>query len=287
LFAPIRNANYSMLNDVEWEGFKRIVGSFAEASSFGAMTLGYFAFSGKMWLLGTHSRFAGALALLSLTALIFSTSTTAYVGLSVLLVLCYLETLFQALRKPITPHMGFFLVVIPLIASIAVIAIALNDLYSAYVQDLIDTMVLNKMSTDSGVERSSWNAQAMQNLIDTFGFGAGNGSVRASSILFGIPASLGIIGTLFFVPFFIKIFFGRRNNSGRLDPVDDGLRQSARYACVAWFISAATSGAVIDLGLPFFAFAAFAAAQPFHQSPDKDDLWLASSLGVRGDPRTY
>jgi hypothetical protein len=288
LFAPIRNANYSMLNDTEMAGFKRIVGSFVEASSFGGMTLGYFAFFGKMWLLGTHFRFAGVLALLSLTALIFSTSTTAYVGLSALLVLCYLETLFQALRKPITPHMGFFLVAIPLIASITVIAIALNDSYSAYIQDLIDTMVLNKMSTDSGVERSSWNAQAMQNLIDTFGFGAGNGSVRASSILFGIPASLGIIGTIFFSLFFIKIFLGKRNDGGgRLDPVDEVLRQSARYACVAWFISAATSGAVIDLGLPFFAFAAFTSAQPFRQSPDNDDLLLVSSLGLRADAKTY
>src|ERR1700722_6544343 len=97
LFEPIRNANYSMLSDTEMSGFKRIVGSFVEASSFGAMTLGYFAFCGKMWLLGTYSRFAGALALLSLTALIFSTSTTAYVGLSALLVISYLEALFQAL----------------------------------------------------------------------------------------------------------------------------------------------------------------------------------------------
>jgi hypothetical protein len=288
LFAPIRNANYSMLNDVEWEGFKRIVGSFSEASSFGAMTLGYFAYFGKMWLLGTHSRFAGALTLLSLTALIFSTSTTAYVGLSTLLVLCYLETLFQALRKPITPHMGFFLVAIPLIASITVIAIALNDSYSAYIRGLIDTMVLNKMSTDSGIERSSWNAQAMQNFIDTFGFGVGNGSVRAASILFAIPASLGITGALFFGLFFIKVFFGKRNGgSGELVPVDEVLHQSARYACVAWFITAATSSAVIDLGLPFFAFAAFASAQPVRQSPDNNNLLLASSLGLRADPKSY
>jgi hypothetical protein len=283
LFAPIRNANYSMLNDTEIAGFKRIVGSFVEASSFGGMTLGYFAFFGKMWLLGTHSRLAGALALLSLTALIFATSTTAYVGLSALLVLCYSETLFQALRKPITLNMGFFLLGIPLIASIIVVAIALNDSYSAYVQDLIDTMVLNKMSTNSGIERSSWNAQAMQNFIDTFGFGAGNGSVRASSILFGIPASLGIIGTLFFSLFFIKVFFGKRNDGGgKRDPVDEILRQSARYACVAWFISAATSGAIIDLGLPFFAFAAFTCAPPVRLS-DNDDLLLVSSLGLRAD----
>jgi len=122
-------------------------------------------------------------------------------------------------------------------------------------------MVLNKMSTDSGVERSSWNAQAMQNFIDTFGFGAGNGSLRASSILFGIPASLGIVGTISFSLFFIKVFLGESGGS-KLEPIDDALRRSARYACAAWFISVATSGAFIDLGLPFFAFAAFTSARP-------------------------
>jgi hypothetical protein len=121
-------------------------------------------------------------------------------------------------------------------------------------------MILNKMSTDSGVERSSWNRQAMQNFIDTFGFGVGNGSVRASSILFGVPASLGLVGTLFFGMFFAIVFLGKSSQPGS-DRLDDALRQAAKHACVAWFIAGATSGAVIDLGLPFFAFAAFACAR--------------------------
>jgi hypothetical protein len=268
LFAPIRNANYSMLNDSEIAGFKRIVGSFTEASAFGAMTLGYFAFTGKLWLLGVYPRLSGFLALLSLMALVFSTSTTAYVGVSVLLFLCYLETLMQALRRPITRYMTVFLVGAPLIGSLSIIAIALNDAYSSYIMSLLDTMVLNKMSTDSGVERSSWNRQAMQNFIDTFGFGAGNGSVRASSILFNIPASLGVVGTLLFGLFLANVFLGRPKGL-QFDRVDDGFRQAAKYACLAWFISAATSGAVIDLGLPFFAFAAFACAKPARMKVDK------------------
>jgi hypothetical protein len=261
LFAPIRNANYSMLNDSEIAGFKRIVGSFTEASAFGALTVGYFAYTGKLWLLGVYPRLSGPLALLSMAALVFSTSTTAYVGLSVLLLFCYLETLMQALRRPITPYMTLFLVGAPLVGLLLVVSIALSDEYSSYIKGLLDTMVLKKMSTDSGVERSSWNSQAMQNFIDTFGFGVGNGSVRASSILFGIPASLGIVGTLFFGLFFATVFLGKPKGL-QFDRVDDGFRQAAKYACLAWFISGATSGAVIDLGLPFFAFSALASARP-------------------------
>jgi hypothetical protein len=260
LFTPIRNATYSMLNDSDIAGFKRIVGSFTEASSFGAMTLGYFAFTGKLWLLGVYPRISGLLAFFSLLALVFSTSTTAYVGLSALLGVLYLETLARALRRPMTPYMTLFLVGAPFIALVTVIAVALNDVYWDYIKGLLDTMILNKMSTDSGVERSSWNRQAMQNFVDTFGFGVGNGSVRASSILFGVPASLGIVGTLFFGMFFAITFLGRSTQPGS-DHLDDAYRQAAKHACVAWFIAGATSGAVIDLGLPFFAFAAFACAR--------------------------
>ena len=261
LFAPIRNANYAMLNDTEIAGFKRIVGSFTEASSFGGMTLGYFAFTAKLWLLGVYPRLSGSLALLSLAALVFSTSTTAYVGVSALLFFGYLDTLVQALRRPVTRHMTLFLVLAPFVALVCVVAIALNDLYSSYIQSLVDTMVLNKLSTDSGVERSSWNIQAMQNFIDTFGFGVGNGSVRASSILFGVPASLGVVGTLFFGLFVATLFLSKPKGP-QFDRLDEAFRQAAKYACLAWFIAAATAGAVIDLGLPFFAFAAFACAKP-------------------------
>ena len=261
LFAPIRNASYSMLNDSEIAGFKRIVGSFTEASSFGAMTLGYFGFTGKLWLLGIQPRLTGLLAGLSLMALVFSTSTTAYVGLSVLLSIGYLDTLMQALRRPVTVYMTVFLVGAPFVAAVSVVAILLSDTYSAYIKGLLDTMVLKKMSTDSGVERSSWNRQAIQNFFDTFGFGVGNGSVRASSILAGIPASLGVIGTLFFGLFFATFGLAKPKRT-QSDALDDAFRQAAKYACLGWFISGATSGAVIDLGLPFFAFAAFASARP-------------------------
>jgi hypothetical protein len=86
-----------------------------------------------------------------------------------------------------------------------VIVIALNDAYWASLQNLLDTLVLNKMSTDSGIERSSWNKQALQNLFDTFGFGVGNGSVGVSSFPVGVLASLGVFGALIFGMFFVKV----------------------------------------------------------------------------------
>ena len=39
-------------------------------------------------------------------------------------------------------------------------------------------------------------------------------------------------------------------------------QRAARAACVAWLIAASVSGGFIDLGLPFFAFAALACVRP-------------------------
>jgi hypothetical protein len=133
----------------------------------------------------------------------------------------------------------------------------LGDSTSAYVGDLLDTMVLNKLSTSSGVERSNWNSQAIQNFLDTFGFGAGNGSVRASSFPIAVIASLGIIGTITYGLFLVTIWSYQKS---RADNERVAVQTAARSACLAWLIAATASGSFIDLGLPFFAFAALACA---------------------------
>src|SRR6266404_3303434 len=213
LLSFIRNANYALLAETELAGSKRIVGSFVEASAFGAATLGYFAFATKLWLLGVR-------------------------------------------RLP-TSQMTFFLVGAPIVFSILGCAIALNEESSAYVYNLLDTTVFSKLSSSSGEERSSWNFQAWQDFIDTFGFGAGNGSMRTSSFPLAVIANLGVVGATLFALFFAGIFFGG-NNTGAYDSLEGAYRQAAKSACIAWLITATISGSLTDLGMPFFAFAAIA-----------------------------
>jgi hypothetical protein len=259
LFAFIRNANYAMLNDTEIAGFKRIVGSFTEASSFGAATLGYLGFTSKLWLLGIRPRLTSILTLCSLSALLFSTSTTAYVGLAGFLTLAYLDALFRLFSGVATRQMMWFVFGAPIFLGTVTIAVALNDTYSLYLQNLADTFVLDKMATDSGIERSSWNRQAIQNFFDTFGFGVGTGSLRASSFPVAVIANFGIVGTALFAAFFLKVF---QSSSLGADDLVNGYQRAAKWACVAWLITATTSGALVDLGLPFFALAALACSGP-------------------------
>jgi hypothetical protein len=257
IFSFIRNANYNMLVDTELAGFKRIVGSFVEASSFGATTLGYFGFIGRLWLLGLYPRLTFALSSLSLCATLLATSTTAYVGLAALLAFTYLELVIRAVVRPLTFQMRVFLFGAPLLLAIVVIAIALDDSYSAYIQNLLDTFLFNKLSSASGEERSAWNRQALQSFFDTFGFGFGNGSGRASSFPIAALASLGLFGTVPFCIFFIGLFFAS-SRGATLDPIDGAARQGAKYMCLAWLISGTISAPMIDLGPAFYFWAALA-----------------------------
>jgi hypothetical protein len=250
----IRNSTYSLLNDKELAGFKRIVGSFVEASSFGYATLGYFAFATSLWFNGIAPRLTLSLSVLSLIALLFSTSTTAYVGLAIYLFVEFVAIFFRFLFRPLRPQMIVFIVALPLVLSLMVVLVCLNDTSYAYVSDLMNTLVLNKMSTSSGIERSSWNSQAIQNFLDTYGFGAGNGSVRASSFPVAVIASLGIPGAAAYALFLLSIWFKRR---GPVPGTVFAMQAAARSACLAWLIAASVSAGFIDLGLAFSAFAAF------------------------------
>jgi hypothetical protein len=259
LLSFIRNSTYSMISETEMAGFKRIVGSFVEASSFSYWTLGYFAFTTSLWLNGTATRLTLLLSVLSFVALLFSTSTTAYAGLAAFLLVLFVATSIKLLFRPIRLQMIIFIVALPMLFSIVILMICLNDVSYAYVKDLLDTFILKKMSTASGVERSNWNSQAIRNFLDTFGFGAGNGSVRASSFPIAVIASLGVIGAVTYGLFLVSIWFKKDTKIAQSVSVT---QLAARSACLAWLIAATASGGFIDLGLPFYAFAALACAEP-------------------------
>jgi hypothetical protein len=277
LLSFIRNANYTIYADDQAAGFKRIIGSFTESSSFGSMTLGYFALSLRLWLLGLYPRFTLAVAVLSLLALLLATSTTAYVGLVIYSALLYCELLVRALGRPVTPQVGFLIVGGPLLLSIVVLAIALNDTSWAYFRDLLDTFVLNKLNTASGEERSAWNRQAIQSFFDTFGFGVGNGSGRASSFPIAVLANLGVLGAIPFATFMISLFFTGRSRAA--DPLGHSIQLGAKSACLGWLVTNSISNPQIDLGLAFYLFAAVACSK---MAPLSVNAFQLQSLGQDG-----
>lgn len=109
--------------------------------------------------------------------------------------------------------------------------------------------VFNKLDSGAGVERSSWNRQAWQNFVDTYGIGVGLGSARASSLLFVLISNLGLLGTPFFFAF-AKRCIGNRGQI--VDPV----REASRQAFLAALATGMVNCGVCDLGSAFYAYAA-------------------------------
>jgi hypothetical protein len=68
--------------------------------------------------------------------------------------------------------------------------------------------------------------------------------------------------------FFIRLFFNRPRNEVH-DRLDDAYLEAAKSVCVAWLIAATTSGALIDLGLTFYVFAALACSKSVKPIPAK------------------
>ena len=77
--------------------------------------------------------------------------------------------------------------------------------------------------------------------------------MRASSFPVAVIGSLGILGAASYAMFLLSIWFRKKNPQ----PADvPAMQIAARSACLAWLIAASASAGFIDLGLPFFAFAA-------------------------------
>ena len=259
--AFMRNATYRMLDDVQVLGYKRIVGSFSEASAFAGATLGYFAFTARLALAQRWLKVTAPLAVLSVVALLASTSTTGYVGLAVCVAALYLVAIRNAiLRRGSRAGAAFLLAGPPLVAAL-VLAMILEGSLWAQATQLVDQIIFAKASSDSGRERGAWNAVALQSFLDTHLLGAGVGSLRAASFPIAVLASVGVPGALLFVPFLYHVLAKPIRSAGA-DSLRADVRMAARFSSFALLLVATLAGAFIDLGLPFFVFAAMATAEP-------------------------
>jgi len=282
MLAFMRNASYRMLDDAVVVGFKRIVGSFPEASSFAYATVGLFAFCLKLWLANLYPRSAGALAAVSFLALVFSTSSTGYAGTAGVVAVIYLLSVAQIVNGPVPKPTLAFAVGLPFIAMSLVLSLALYEPAWLLIQDMIDKTIVNKLASDSGIERTMWNHQAVINLIDTAGLGAGVGSVRASSFPLAVLGNIGAFGALTYAAFLCCIFFRRQQRGGNAYSL--AVRSAARSACLAQLLAASVAGSFIDLGLPFFVFAAVACARPEAVRASRSSLATLRSGGTSEVP---
>ena len=277
---PIRNATYRLLNDTEAVGLKRIVGSFSEASAFGFATLGLFGFATRLWLEGVYQRIAAPVAIASLIALTFSTSTTAYLGTGIFLAVTLIGSLAKMLAGRANHHTVTFVLMMPMVVAVIVGVVLLNEPLRLYLDQAVSTLFFNKLSSSSGIERAAWNAQALTNFFDTYGLGSGVGSLRASSLVLAVLGSIGIAGAFLYAAFMLGILVQAGPSAAKQLRLSAAIQHAARSACLAMLMAATFTSSLVDLGLQFFALAALACAQP-----DPETLaqkWIGAPAGGHG-----
>ena len=252
LLAPIRTAGYSMLIDVQVEGFWRIVGGYPEASSFGGATIVGLAFTFSYWR-ATNSRLALVLSIVQLLLLLLSTSSTGYASLAILVPVLSLSYVWRLMLGRLNDRdLKTILVGAVAVAFVlAVIVFASGAL--APIQRLIEETTLNKSTSASADERFYWNLKSWNAFLDTYGLGVGLGSSRASSFAIAVLSQLGAFGAFLIVVLLIEMARpipqpGPNPEARELAAICSSLRATG----LAVMIGAAIAGTSADPGIVFF-----------------------------------
>ncbi|WP_295808377.1 hypothetical protein [uncultured Nitratireductor sp.] len=256
LFDSIRTANYALLTGSEKAGFKRISGTFPEASAFAGFTVVLFAFTASLWLDRMRSLTTGIVAGLLLLALLLSTSTTALVSLAMAMIFLSWRALpisrgGRATGRPSAIALALFCLPLGFM-----LVLVLAPDFARGVQTFLDETLYSKLDSQSARERMQWNAVAFQVFLDTWGWGAGLGSARASSYALVLLSNVGLLGTILFA-LFVGNTLMMRSGSERYEYAT---MRAAKAGIFAGLCEAMISGTVYDLGLLFFILAGAAAA---------------------------
>ncbi|UCI21332.1 hypothetical protein FJ970_10390 [Mesorhizobium sp. B2-1-8] len=249
LLAPIRTANYAIISNATEAGFVRITGPFSEASSFASVSLACLAFCYSYWR-KTKSPLAKWLSAILLFLTILSTSSTAYVGLTLLCIPVALSMLASVLRGKVESE-EILIMALMVVGGAAILGISLYkaEAFDPFVR-LINSTIINKADSGSGHERTYWNVKSLQSFLDTSGLGVGFGSSRASSWPIAVLSQLGLFGSLMMGVLLCVLARGAVREW--VDPETDAVVASVRNAALASIIAMSVSGGSADPGILFF-----------------------------------
>ncbi len=255
----IRNAQYALHTDSAISGFKRIVGSFTEASSFARTTLGMIAVSGTLYLCRRHTALTGSLTAASIVFALLSTSSTGLGGFPIVMVLLMVTALGRSGVRPSAHNASAVLLAVPVFAVVLAGLLVSDQALFTVIREYVELVVINKGSSNSGLERSGWNESGLRNFAETAGFGVGLGTVRTSSLAVALLAQVGVIGTLFYITFCATSFLLPR---GEPRSYHRDVRVAARNGCLGLIVGDLVASPTIDQGLFFYLLAALSASAP-------------------------
>jgi hypothetical protein len=257
ILAEVRNANYAMFANYEEGGLMRIQGTFPETSAFSAFTLPLFAFSFSLFRYNAIPAYSGSLALILLSILLLSTSTTTYFSLAIYLI-CFLVILLgEAFSFSVQLRLGKLTVITWLLLVLVCIVLLISPEIITTVVNFFDLTLFHKLESSSGKERAAWITQGLINLSDTYGFGVGFGSNRCSNFFIALISSIGFLGAGLFAVFLWKIAVTR---TAGLSTPESQVINAAKHALLISLFSLFASAPFAEPGMMFYVFAAVSTA---------------------------
>ncbi|MGB3242941.1 MAG: hypothetical protein WBB25_00285 [Sulfitobacter sp.] len=252
--AFLRTGFVNVLDNQYLSGIRRLIGAFAEPSSFAYYTMGLFGFWLNYWFGARNSRVAAFMLLATILLLVRSTSSAAWLGMAafgLLFLIWQVRTIARNQRAAVLYLC--MTAAVPAVLGAAMLAYT----FIPAIPELLDRLLFTKLSSSSGVERMSWNTQALRNFFETGGMGAGLGSVRGSGWLFVVMGSLGVVGTGLYLWFLGAVLFMRPANSA---PPSHGIlvAGSLQAGCAAILLQACLTKSYPNLETEFFAMAGLA-----------------------------
>ncbi len=243
-----RNGFYAQL-DQTVQGLVRMNGIAPEPSGYALYGFGYFVLATELWLRDVDPRWTRAASIALGSALLLSTSSTAYVGLAG-------YAMIGGLRLFIMPggvRSGKLLALGAMAGLGAVLALLLvlrhPEAWNA-VASMASRLLFEKGESLSGQQRLMWAKQGLAAFWASGGLGIGVGSFRSSSLVTAIIGSVGVIGTTAFVAHLLAVVKPlRRSTYHAPPPIEQRMGVAASWTVLVMLVPAAVTAASPDPGL--------------------------------------
>lgn len=221
------NIGVSQLQNQTALGIKRMSATFVEPSILATHYLGMVA----LLYLGLNRKLLGGALLF---ALLLSTSSTAYFGLVALVAVWVFVGKSKGSGNQVFLTLG-------LLCLAVLLALSMDFMFAN--GNITDRLVLNKLEGQSGNARLNADLLALKSFYESFGFGTGVGSARASSLPASLAATVGWPGVVLFFSFVGALMVPLCRSDNR---EDKALFLGMTGFLIAWLISAP------DLNFPVF-----------------------------------
>jgi len=274
LLSAIRTADYSLANQQSTGGFARIIGGFSEASAYGAASAAFFAYFMMSFLVGRRP-LHGFLAVANFATTVLSLSSSGLGAMSAacLMILLHLGVFFG---RGMSREFGQWFVISVAVGLVAATVTLLVPGVTETAAEILDQLVFSKSDSLSGLERNAWSQAGFDAFVQTWGLGAGVGSLRANGLASVILGSVGIPGAIALTGF-LFIAIGRAPVFADAD--DRRMFYAARVVALTQLAALAMAGTTPNPNILLITATAIATAARWRamRAPEQDAIAVPGS----------